>query len=72
MFNFLLSSIVLAFRRPAKLNLIVYHIKTIGVDSLSVVALSGFSPAWSWASRVTTACANSAPKVFSVPPPPSV
>jgi phospholipid/cholesterol/gamma-HCH transport system permease protein len=42
MFNFLLTSIMLAFRRPAKLNLIVYHIKTIGVDSLSVVALSGF------------------------------
>ena len=42
MFNFLLSSIMLAFRRPAKLNLIIYHIKTIGVDSLSVVALSGF------------------------------
>ena len=40
MFNFLLSSIMLVFRRPAKLNLIVYHIKTIGVDSLSVVALS--------------------------------
>lgn len=42
MFNFLLSAIMLVFRRPAKLNLIVYHIKTIGVDSLSVVALSGF------------------------------
>ncbi|MGZ8489747.1 MAG: MlaE family ABC transporter permease [Candidatus Binatia bacterium] len=42
MFNFLLTAIMLVFRRPAKLNLIVYHIKTIGVDSLSVVALSGF------------------------------
>lgn len=42
MFNFLLSSIILVFRPPAKLNLIIYHIKTIGVDSLSVVALSGF------------------------------
>ena len=41
-FNFLLSSIMLVFRRPAKLQLIIYHIKTIGVDSLSVVALSGF------------------------------
>lgn len=42
MFNFLLAAFALVFRRPAKLNLIVYHIKTIGVDSLSVVALSGF------------------------------
>ena len=42
MFSFLLSAFFLAFRRPAKLRLIVYHIKTIGVDSLSVVALSGF------------------------------
>ena len=43
MFSFLLSAFFLAFRRPAKLRLIVYHIKTIGVDSLSVVALSGLS-----------------------------
>ena len=42
MFSFLMSSIFLAFRRPAKLHLIIYHIKTIGVDSLSVVVLSGF------------------------------
>jgi phospholipid/cholesterol/gamma-HCH transport system permease protein len=42
MFVFLISAIVQAFRAPAKLRLIVYHIKTIGVDSLSVVALSGF------------------------------
>jgi phospholipid/cholesterol/gamma-HCH transport system permease protein len=42
MFLFLLSAIFLAFRRPAKFNLIVHHIKTIGVDSLSVVVLSGF------------------------------
>ena len=33
---------MLAFRRPAKINLIIYHIKTIGVDSVSVVILSGF------------------------------
>jgi phospholipid/cholesterol/gamma-HCH transport system permease protein len=42
MFLFLISAILQAFRAPAKLRLIVYHIKTIGVDSLSVVALSGF------------------------------
>jgi phospholipid/cholesterol/gamma-HCH transport system permease protein len=42
MFLFLLSAIALAFRRPAKIGLIIYHIKTIGVDSLSVVVLSGF------------------------------
>src|SRR5262245_44514877 len=41
-FTFLVSALFLAFRRPAKFNLILYHIKTIGVDSLSVVALSGF------------------------------
>src|SRR5574342_415413 len=42
MFLFLLSSFALAFRPPAKIRLILYHLKTIGVDSLSVVALSGF------------------------------
>src|SRR5574342_406303 len=42
MFLFLLSSFALAFRPPAKLGLIVLHLKTIGVDSLSVVLLSGF------------------------------
>ena len=42
MFLFLISAILQTFRAPAKLRLIVYHIKTIGVDSLSVVALSGF------------------------------
>lgn len=42
MFLFLVSALFLVFRRPAKLRLIVYHIKTIGVDSLSVVILSGF------------------------------
>jgi len=42
MFLFLASAFALAFRRPAKINLIIYHMKTIGVDSLSVVILSGF------------------------------
>ena len=42
MFLFLVSAILLAFRPPAKLNLVIHHIKTIGVDSLSVVVLSGF------------------------------
>jgi phospholipid/cholesterol/gamma-HCH transport system permease protein len=42
MFIFLLSALGLAFRRPAKIRLIIYHIKTFGVDSLSVVVLSGF------------------------------
>lgn len=42
MFIFLVSALLLAFRPPAKLALIVYHVKTIGVDSLSVVVLSGF------------------------------
>jgi phospholipid/cholesterol/gamma-HCH transport system permease protein len=41
-FLFLLSAVGLAFRPPAKLRLVVYHLKTIGVDSLSVVLLSGF------------------------------
>ncbi|MBI2361138.1 MAG: ABC transporter permease [Deltaproteobacteria bacterium] len=39
---FLLSALGLAFRPPAKFRLIVHHIKTFGVDSLSVVVLSGF------------------------------
>lgn len=42
MFAFFIEAILLAFRPPAKIYLIVHHIKTIGVDSLSVVALSGF------------------------------
>jgi phospholipid/cholesterol/gamma-HCH transport system permease protein len=42
MFIFLLSAMFLIVRPPPKLNLVVYHIKTIGVDSLSVVVLSGF------------------------------
>lgn len=39
---FLLSALFWAFRPPAKIHLIVQHIKTVGVDSLSVVLLSGF------------------------------
>jgi phospholipid/cholesterol/gamma-HCH transport system permease protein len=42
MFLFLVSAILQAFRPPAKLRLVISHVKTIGVDSLSVVALSGF------------------------------
>ena len=42
MFLFLVSALLLAFRPPAKISLIIHHIKTIGVDSLSVVLLSGF------------------------------
>jgi phospholipid/cholesterol/gamma-HCH transport system permease protein len=42
MFLFLISALLQAFRPPAKLRLIVFHIKTIGVDSFSVVALSAF------------------------------
>jgi phospholipid/cholesterol/gamma-HCH transport system permease protein len=42
MFLFFLSAVFLAFRPPAKLNLVVHHVKSIGVDSLSVVVLSGF------------------------------
>ncbi len=42
MFLFLLSALMLAFRRPAKIRLIIYHIKTFGVDSLSVIVISGF------------------------------
>jgi phospholipid/cholesterol/gamma-HCH transport system permease protein len=42
LFLFLVAAVFQAFRPPAKIHLIIYHIKTIGVDSLSVVALSGF------------------------------
>ncbi|MDH3444167.1 MAG: MlaE family lipid ABC transporter permease subunit [Deltaproteobacteria bacterium] len=41
MFLFLLSAFAWAFRPPTRLRLIIYHIRTIGVDSLSVVLLSG-------------------------------
>ncbi len=41
-FLFLINSLYLVFRPPAKFRLIIHHIKTIGVDSLSVVILSGF------------------------------
>lgn len=40
-FLFLLSALAWAFRPPARFRLIVHHIRTIGVDSLSVVILSG-------------------------------
>src|SRR5215467_6126223 len=42
MFLFLLSAFAWVFRPPPRLRLIVEHIRTIGVDSLSVVLLSGF------------------------------
>jgi len=41
MFLFLLSAFMWASRPPAKIRLIIQHIRTIGVDSLSVVILSG-------------------------------
>jgi phospholipid/cholesterol/gamma-HCH transport system permease protein len=41
MFLFLLSAFAWVFRPPQRLRLIVYHVRTIGVDSLSVVILSG-------------------------------
>jgi phospholipid/cholesterol/gamma-HCH transport system permease protein len=41
MFLFLLSAFAWAFRRPFRLRLIIHHIRSIGVDSLSVVLLSG-------------------------------
>lgn len=41
-FLFLINSLYLVFRPPAKIRLIIHHIKTVGVDSLSVVILSGF------------------------------
>ncbi|HEX9787955.1 MAG TPA: MlaE family lipid ABC transporter permease subunit [Candidatus Binatia bacterium] len=40
-FLFLLSAFAWAFRPPIRIRLIVYHIRTIGVESLSVVILSG-------------------------------
>ncbi len=42
MFLFLISALVWVFRPPAKISLIVQHIKSIGVDSLLVVIMSGF------------------------------
>ncbi len=41
MFRFLISSFIWVFQPPAQVHLIVRHIKSIGVDSLLVVLLSG-------------------------------
>ena len=41
MFLFLLSAFAWALRPPQRFRLIVFHIRTIGVESLSVVLLSG-------------------------------
>jgi phospholipid/cholesterol/gamma-HCH transport system permease protein len=41
MFLFLLSAFAWAARPPMRLRLIVHHIRTIGVDSLSVILLAG-------------------------------
>lgn len=41
MLLFLFSAFAWAFRPPAKIRLIIQHIKSIGVDSVSVVILSG-------------------------------
>ncbi len=41
MFLFLLSAFAWVLRPPQRLRLIVHHVRTIGVDSLSVVILSG-------------------------------
>jgi phospholipid/cholesterol/gamma-HCH transport system permease protein len=41
MFIFLLSAFAWALRPPQRLRLVVFHIRTIGVESLSVVLLSG-------------------------------
>src|SRR5687768_550146 len=40
-FLFLLSAFAWACRRPTRIRLIIHHIRTIGVESLSVVILSG-------------------------------
>src|SRR5947207_5509211 len=41
MFLFLLSAFAWAVRPPQRLRLIIFHIRSIGVESLSVVLLSG-------------------------------
>ena len=41
MFLFLLSAFTWAVRPPQRLRLIIFHIRSIGVESLSVVLLSG-------------------------------
>src|SRR5437667_12042435 len=41
MFLFLLSAFAWAVRPPQRLRLIIFHIRRIGVESLSVVLLSG-------------------------------
>src|ERR1044071_4666932 len=41
MFLFLLSAFAWTFRPPTRIRLIIQHIRGIGVDSLSVVLLSG-------------------------------
>lgn len=41
MFLFLFSAFAWVFRPPPRIRLIIYHVRSIGVDSLSVVLLSG-------------------------------
>jgi phospholipid/cholesterol/gamma-HCH transport system permease protein len=41
MFLFLASAFAWVFRPPARIRLVIHHIRSIGVDSLSVVLLSG-------------------------------
>jgi len=40
MFLFLLSAFAWVFRPPSRVRLIIQHVRSIGVDSLSVVLLS--------------------------------
>ena len=53
-FLFLLSAFAWAFRPPSRVRLIIHHIRTIGVESLSVVILSASLPAWSWVCKAIT------------------
>ena len=54
-FLFLLSAFVWACRPPTRFRLIVHHIRTIGVESLSVVVLSGFFTGMVMGFKATTA-----------------
>ncbi|MFQ5682445.1 MAG: MlaE family ABC transporter permease [Candidatus Binatia bacterium] len=42
MFIFLFTGLFLEFRPPVKASLIIQHIKSVGVDSVAIVLLSGF------------------------------
>ena len=70
-FLFLLSAFAWAFRPPSRVRLIIHHIRTIGVESLSVVILSGVFTGMVMGLQGYYSLENSTRKIFSARPSPS-